>query len=125
MVGQDHQHGVPVDLLHDPAHEGIHLNVQVAQHIRVALIGHRRAPAFVLVKAKEHVLDPVGEVEHAHHRAAPGFAQGVEEHRLALLMNVLRLLEESVLADHPLIQPRGVLGNSERREGALPFGQIN
>jgi hypothetical protein len=44
---------------------GVHLDVEVAKHIRVARVGDRRAPPFVLVEAKEHVLNPVGEVEHA------------------------------------------------------------
>ena len=38
--------------------------------------------------AEEHVLHAIGGVEHADHRAALGLLQGVEEHALALLVDL-------------------------------------
>jgi len=74
--------------------------------------------------AVEHVLHPVGGVEHHRHDPLAGLADAVEEQRLALVVNQPRLLEEPLLVEHPLVQGPGVLGEPERREAAEQLRQV-
>ena len=58
--------------------------------------------------AEEHVLQPVGDVEHADHRAARRLVERVEKHPLALSVDQIGLIEERVFVDHLFVQRRGV-----------------
>ena len=64
----------------------------------------------------EHVLDPVGRVEHADHGPFTHPLERGEEHVLALPIDVVRLLEKRPVVDHPFVQSPGVLGETQRRE---------
>src|SRR6476469_5667497 len=103
----------------------VHLNVEVAQHVLITRIGHSRTPLLVFMKAEKHVLEAVGNIEHAYHGAAPRFAQCVEKHDLALLMNILRLAKKRILANDTFVQSRSIFGDAKRRKWPLSFRQID
>ncbi len=91
-------------------------------HVDV-LVAVRRV--VLLEVAEEHVLQAVGDVEDADHRAALDLLQRVEEHRLALGMHQVGLVEERLLVQHALVQPPGVLGQPERRVAPQQLGQVD
>ena len=125
MIREHHEDGLIVQLLHHSAHETVHLHIQVSDHIRVARVMHRGAPLGICMKPEKHVLDPIGDVENTHHAAAAGFAQRVEEHGLAFDVNILRLLQESVLANHAFVKPGGIFRHTKSGERALSFSKID
>ena len=71
------------------------------------------------------MLDAVGQVEDAGAEAAAREPQGVEEHRLALAVDGVRLFEEGGLADGAVGQRPGVLGQAEGGEGAVAAGEVD
>ena len=58
-------------------------------------------------------------------QAARHLVERVEEHRLALAVDVEALLEEVLVAQDVLVERPGVLGQAERGERALPLGQVD
>ena len=59
------------------------------------------------------------------HRPLRHLVEAVEEHRLALAVDVEALLEEVLVVENVFVQPPGVLGQAERGERALPLGEID
>src|ERR1700686_3440538 len=73
----------------------------------------------------KHVLDAVGSVEDAGYDAAAQVVEGAEEHRFALFLNERRLFEKRVFVDGAVIERPGVLGQTQGRERAEKFRQID
>ena len=105
MIGHHDEHRVVAQLAHGPSDEVVHLQVQLLDGLGV--LGDV-SPAVRWMRAvemaEEHVLEAVGDVEHAHHRAARRLLERVEEHARALLVNQVGLREKGVLVDDLFVQ---------------------
>ena len=75
--------------------------------------------------APEHVLHAVGAVEDADAQALRHLVQAVEEHRLALAIDVQALPQEVLVVEDVLVQAPGVFRQAQRGERPLPIGQID
>ncbi len=125
MVGEDHEHVALAQPLHDLAHEGVVVDVELLDRVlvRARLVPPRRRVALLDV-APEHVLDAVGGVEDAGDGPAPLPLEGGEEHLLALAVDVVGHLEEGAVVDDALVEGPGVLGQPQGREGPDPLGEV-
>ena len=63
--------------------------------------------------------------EDADDRAPAGLVERVEEHLLALLVNQIRLIQEGILVDDPLVERRCIFRQSERRVASLRLRQVD
>ena len=126
MIGHHDQQRVVVDLLHHPADQLVHPHVQLTQHVLVTLgVLARVGRMIVLEIAKEHVLQAVGDIEDAGHRPPSGLLHRIEQHLLALVMDQVGQFEEGLLVQHALVQPPGVLGQTQRGITTQRLGKID
>ena len=126
VVGDDHQQGLVVDLLHDAADQFVHARVEILNHLRTLIARHiARGRMIVVEVAPEHVLHAVGGVEDAGAQALLRFLERVEQHALAIVVIGVALREEGVVVENMFVQGPGVFGEAERRVGPEEFRQIN
>ncbi len=116
MVREDHQDVTRLQLLHHPADERVVALVQLADRVLVLPgIAPPRRGMTVFEIAPEHVLDPVGAVEDADDGATALPLERGKEHRLALTIDVIRLLEKRRVARDRFIERPRVFGETEGR----------
>ena len=95
MIRNHHQHVVLAEPLEDLADERVVLLVEIPDRILVLgrlAAARRRVPRVDV--PPEHVLDAIGRVEDAHERSAAQPIERGEEHRAALAIDVVGLLQK-------------------------------
>ena len=75
--------------------------------------------------APEHVLHPVGRVEHAGAKALLRFFESVEQHALAIVVIGVTLREEGFIVEHLFVQGPCVFRETERCVRPEQFRQID
>ncbi len=66
VIRDNHEQCLVIDLLHDTADECIHASVEFLNHLRMLIVRNIAGGWMILVEiAPEHVLHPVGRIEHA------------------------------------------------------------
>ena len=127
VVGEHHQQRVVAGAFrHRAADQIVHAPVQVLDCAGGVWSEFPQAGRDArLVIAPEHVLHAVGAVEHADAQAFAAPFPAVEEHRLALAVDVEALLEEMIVVEHVLVESPGVFGQPERGVRPLPLGQVD
>ena len=110
VVAQDDDQRLVVGVLQGPADDRVAPPVVLVDHA-----GHRGGRGLApvgrmvgLAEPPEHVLDPVGRVEQAEEEPLVEPLQLVEHHRLALVPDVVALVEERLLVE-PLVAQAGVV----------------
>ena len=124
MVAHDQQGRVAVDSCHGLTDELVHPDVHVADRMRVRVRAAAERGVIGVEEPPEHVLDPVRAVEDTDDHAAPHSIECIEEHRLALPVDRVRLVEKRVLGHQPLGKRPGILGQAQRGERALLAGKV-
>ena len=110
VIGEDEHGGAGVGVGERAAQHAVHVAIHVFDHGLVRVT---------------HVLHTVRRVEDARDHALPGVVERAEEHGLALVLDQLRLLQETGLIDRAFVQRPRVLGHAERGERAEQFREVN
>ncbi len=127
VVRQDHQQRIAVLALgHRTPHNCVHAAVQILDHMAIGKRNFLGSSRMLLVQVPpEHVLHPIGTVEHADTQTARDFVQAVKEHRFALNVDVAALLQKMLVTEHVFIESPRVFGESQGGKRSLPFRQID
>ncbi len=113
VIGDDHQHVAVLQLRPHAADQRIVVKVQLADGVLVrGLLAPAPGGMPGIDVAPEHVLDAIGGVEDADQGALAKAVERGEEHRLALAIDVVRLLQErpivgDAFVEAPRYPPRG------------------
>src|SRR5262249_45327182 len=70
------------------------------------------------------MLNAIGNIENAYDCATTGLFSSIEEHALAFSVDHVSLFQESLLIQHPFVQPPGVFGQSVSAKRTYSPGQV-
>ena len=126
VIGDDHQQGLVVDLLHDAADQFVHAGIEFLNHSAVAGREAHCAPPDDRRRDSARTCAARGRSCRRRRRTALlRLLERVEQHALAIVVIGVALREKRIVVQHVFVQGPSVFGQSERCVRSEQLRQID